>query len=141
MKFVFIKSDIDEVRVYAKERNSLIDAIENMCVIDDNILGYDKDSIVELNLNDIECFYTQKDRVYAVSKNKVYSVKKRLYELYELSKDSFVYINQGCLGNINKISRFDVSIGGSLLVVFNSGYKDFVSRRRVKEIKERMGLK
>ena len=39
------------------------------------------------------------------------------------------------------ISHFDVSISGSLIVVFKSKYKDYVSRRRIKEIKERMGLK
>ena len=71
----------------------------------------------------------------------MYYVKKRLYELYELAKDSFVYINQGCLANINKIAKFDVSIGGTLMVVFHSGYKDYVARRRLKEIKERMGIK
>lgn len=141
MKFVFIESNENVVKVYAKERNALIDAIESMCNIDDNILGYNEDSIVELNLNKVECFYTQKDKVYAISDNKVYYVKKRLYELYELAKDSFVYINQGCLANINKIAKFDVSIGGTLMVVFHSGYKDYVARRRLKEIKERMGIK
>lgn len=141
MKFVFIESNENVVKVYAKERNALIDAIESMCNIDDNILGYYEDSIVELNLNKVECFYTQKDRVCAISDNKVYYVKKRLYELYELAKDSFVYINQGCLANINKIAKFDVSIGGTLMVVFHSGYKDYVARRRLKEIKERMGIK
>lgn len=141
MKFIFIKSNEDVVKVYAKERNALIDAIENMCNIDDNILGYYQDSIVEVNINNVECFYTEKDRVCAISDNKTYYVKKRLYEVYELAKDSFVYINQGCLANINKIAKFDVSIGGTLLVVFKSGYKDYVARRRLKEIKERMGLK
>ena len=141
MKFVFIESNENVVKVYAKERNALIDAIESMCNIDNNILGYNEDSIVELNLNKVECFYTQKDRVCAISDNKVYFGKKRLYELYELAKDSFVYINQGCLANINKIAKFDVSIGGTLMVVFHSGYKDYVARRRLKEIKDRIGIK
>ena len=62
-------------------------------------------------------------------------------EIYDLYKDSFIYINQVCLANINMISHFDVSISGSFIVVFKSKYKDYVSRRRIKEIKERMGLK
>ena len=56
-------------------------------------------------------------------------------------KDSFVYINQGCLANLKMIDHFDASIGGTLMVVFKSGYKDFVSRRQLKNIKERIGIK
>lgn len=142
MKFKFIKStDKEEVIVYAKERNDLVDALESLCVIDNNLVGYYKDSIYELNINLIECFITENDKVYAlIGKNK-YLIKRRLYELHELYKEMFIYINQGCLANISKISHFDASIGGSLLVVFKSNYKDYVSRRRLKEIKERMGLK
>ena len=55
--------------------------------------------------------------------------------------DTFIYINQGCLANINLIDRFDASIGGTLLIIFKSGYKDYVSRRQLKKIKERLGIK
>jgi len=142
MKFKFIKSDeIEEVIVYAKQRTELIDSIENMCVIDSNLVGYYRESIYELNINSIECFITESDKVYALIGKSKYLIKKRLYELYEKYCDTFIYINQGCLANINKIDHFDVSIGGSMMVVFKSNYKDYVSRRKLKEIKERMGLK
>ena len=39
MKFKFIKStDKEEVIVYAKERNNLVDALESLCVIDNNLV-------------------------------------------------------------------------------------------------------
>ena len=142
MKFSFIKSnDKDEVIVYSKERNDLINSIENMCNMDSKLVGYYREEIKSLNINLVECFFIEKDKIYALLNNKKYLIKKRLYELYDLYKDSFIYINQGCLANINMISHFDVSISGSLIVVFKSKYKDYVSRRRIKEIKERMGLK
>ena len=95
----------------------------------------------ELNHNEIECFITVEDKVYAVTKDKKYQVKKRLYELNEMFDNIFTYINQGCLANLKKVDHFEASIGGSLLVVFKSGYKDYVSRRQLKNIKERIGIK
>ena len=45
------------------------------------------------------------------------------------------------LANFNRIDHFKASIGGALLIIFKSGYKDYVSRRRLKLVKERLGLK
>ena len=107
MKYSFIKySEKDEVIVYSKERNELINSIENMCNMDSNLVGYYREEIKTLNINLIECFFIEKDKVYALLNNKKYLIKKRLYELYDLYKDSFIYINQGCLANINMISLF-----------------------------------
>ena len=142
MKFTFIKSDEkDEIIIYAKEKNELVNTIESLCTIDNNLIGYYKNSLYELNINLVECFVTENDKVYAIINKTKYLIKRRLYELFDLYKDLFIYINQGCLANVSKIRCFDASIGGSLLVIFKSGYKDYVSRRRLKEIKERMGLK
>ena len=142
MKFRFVKTDDkEEIVVYAKDKNDLIIAIENMCVQDSNIVGFYREKMTILNPLAIECFYSENDKVYALYNNETYLIKKRLYEIYEQVKDSFVYINKGCMVNVNKISHFDVSFGGSLLVVLKSGYKEFISRRRLKDVKERMNLK
>ena len=143
MKFKFIKTtDKEETIIYAKEKNELINAIESMILqYDNSLVGYKDDEFKELNILEIDCFYTQNDKVYARVKDEEFIVKKRLYELNEIYKEYFMYINQGCLANIKRIERFRVSIGGSLLVVFKSGYEDYVSRRQIKNVKERIGVK
>ena len=52
----------------------------------------------------------------------------------------FIKINQSCLANKTKIKRFETTIGGALKVVFKNGYIDFISRRELKNVKNRMGL-
>ena len=142
MKFIFIKSqEKEEVIVYAKKKDGLVLSIENLCNQDNKITGYQEGIIKELNPYDIECFMTSNDKVYAITENAKYQVKKRLYELENIIDDTFIYINQGCLANINLIDRFDASIGGTLIIIFKSGYKDYVSRRQLKKIKERLGIK
>lgn len=142
MKFRFIKSeDTQEIVAYNIEKTNLIKEIERLCYQDSNlIIGYDNKIIKELNPIEIECFYTQNEKIYARTNNQDYLIKKRLYELNEMLKDSFIYINQGCLVNIKKIDHFDASISGTLLIYLKSGFKDYVSRRQIKNIKERLGL-
>ena len=142
MKFRFVKSeDTQEIVAYNIEKTNLIKEIELLCYQDSNlIIGYDNKIIKELNPIEIECFYTQNEKIYAHTNNNDYLIKKRLYELNEMLKDSFIYINQGCLVNIKKIDHFDASISGTLLIYLKSGFKDYVSRRQIKNIKERLGL-
>mgnify|MGYP006331617681 CR=1 FL=1 len=143
MKFRFEKSeDKEEIVAYAKDRNDLINTIEEMCNSSSTkIVGYDNGRIKELIVSDIECFITIEDKVYAIGRNFKYQVKKRLYELNETFSSLFTFINQGCLANLKKVDHFEASIGGALLVVFKSGYKDYVSRRQLKNVKERIGIK
>lgn len=143
MKFRYEKSDDrEEIIAYSKTKNELIKLIETLCYQEEHpLIGYQDGNIKELNALEIECFYTQNEKVYASIDGNAYLVKKRLYELSELLKDTFIYINQGCLANLKLVDHFEANIGGSLLVVFNSGYKDYVSRRQIKNIKERIGIK
>lgn len=55
--------------------------------------------------------------------------------------DSFLRINKSALANRERIDRFTVSFNGAVDVIFKSGYRDYVSRRCFRVIKERMGIK
>lgn len=143
MKFRFEKtSEKEEIVVYASKKSDLINLIENLCYQEGHpLIGYQEGLIKELNPLDVECFYTSSEKVFALLGNEEYLVKSRLYELYDLLKDRYMYINQGCLVNIDKIDHFDASISGNLIVITKSGYKDYVSRRQIKNVKERIGIK
>ncbi len=142
MKFTFIESkDKEEIIAYSKEKSNLISKIESLCSEDNNkIIAYSNHIIKELNPIEIECFYTENEKVYALYQGKTYQIKKRLYELNKQLNNTFIYINQSCLANIDYIDHFDASIGGALMLVFKSGYKDYVSRRQIKNVKERLGI-
>ena len=143
MKFTFIKTtDREEVVVYSKNKSEFIESIEKICNEDSYVLiGYDEGNIKKIDPLKVECFFTQKDKVYALFDEELYQIKLRLYELENLYKEYFIYINQGCLANVLFIDHFDVSIGGTLLIYFKSGHKDYASRRKIKNIKERLGIK
>ena len=100
----------------------------------------DNNRFEELHVNEIECFIADNNKVFALYNKNKYTVKYKLYEIYELFNDNFIYINQSCLINVSKIKCFDVNFGGALKVILKSGYSDYVSRRQVKNVKERLGI-
>jgi DNA-binding LytR/AlgR family response regulator len=59
----------------------------------------------------------------------------------KLSQNTYNPDVLSCIANLSKIKKFNASFSGSLSVVFKNGYTDYVSRRSVKFIKERLGLK
>lgn len=135
------KNREEEVIIYAHERNDLVGEIEELCLPNSlNLVGYGDKSIIKLSLADIYCFTTEDNKIYARAKNEKIQIKQRLYELESVLDKSFVKINQSCIVNIKKIERFEASFGGALMVTLKNGYKDYVSRRQVKAVKERIGF-
>ena len=131
----------EEIIIYAHEKTPFICEIEELVKNNSvDLIGYTENETVKLNLSDIYCFFTEDNKVYALTENEKYRLKSRLYQIEENLNDNFVKINQSCIANIKKIDKFKATVGGSLMVIFKNGYVDFVSRRNLKNVKERLGL-
>lgn len=139
---IFIDKECEErVIVYAHEKTKLTDAITQLVNETDTLIGYNGKQYVKLSFADIYCFIVEENKVFAVTENERLQLKNRLYQLEEIMPESFVKINQSCIINTVKAERFDASITGTLLVKLKNGYSDYVSRRNLKKIKERFGIK
>lgn len=143
MKFsLFIdKERAEECIVYAHEKSRLVEEIEKLILENGfDLTGYKDGSIIKINLSEVYCFMVENGKTYAITETDRLLVKNRLYQLEENLMENFIKINQSCIANIKKIKRFDASFSGSLSVVFKNGYSDYVSRRQVKNVKERLGV-
>ncbi|MBP3495394.1 MAG: LytTR family transcriptional regulator [Clostridia bacterium] len=131
----------EEVIIYAHEVNNLVKEIE--LLIESNLLefvGYKNNTIIKLMPSDIYSFTVENNKIFAITANESFQIKRRLYEIEQMLDNNFVKINQSCIVNIKKIEKFEVSFGGALLVLLKNGYKDYVSRRQLKIVKERIGF-
>ena len=137
-----IDKNLDEkVLIYAHEQNKAVEEIKSFVENQDiELIGYKDGEIEKLNPNKVNCFIIENSKIYAITDDDKYHVKLRLYNLEEMLGESFIKINQSCIANIRKIQKFDSSISGTLSVIFKNGYIDYVSRRNIKSIKERLGL-
>ena len=131
----------EKIIIHAKEKTKLIEEIENMAKKDSqDFFGYKNSEIIKLDPKDIFLLTVIDNKIYALCQNEKYLMKERLYSLEERLPGYFVRINQSCIGNIKKMERFDTSISGTLKIRFKNGYSDYVSRRQLKIIKERIGI-
>lgn len=131
----------EDFLISAKQESPTLEKIEALLSgSDETVFGYTEHSMIKLDAENTYCFFIEDAKIYARTEKEKLPVKERLYRLEELFGDRFVKINQSCLVNVSKIQKFDVSIGGSLLVILKNGYRDYVSRRQLKTVKERIGF-
>lgn len=136
------KTKEEEIIIFAHSRNGLIESIEKLIEGQNySLIGYKNQQIYKLDLNNVFCFTVEDNKVYALLDKEKLLVKERLYVIEQMINNDFVKINQSCIANIKKIDRFDASISGSLIVIFKNGHRDYVSRRQIKIVKERIGIK
>lgn len=131
----------EEVFVYSHQKSAFTNAIKELC--ESNALefvGYREKEAVRLDLTAVYCFVVEDNKVYALYESQKLQMKCRLYELQEQLPHYFVKINQSCIANFRKIERFNAAVSGSLNVTFKNGYTDYISRRQLKTVKERLGL-
>ncbi|MBQ3497749.1 MAG: LytTR family transcriptional regulator [Clostridia bacterium] len=140
-KTVIDKNREEEVIIYAHERNETVESIERIVSSTQlELIGYSGKSAVRLKQAEVYCFTVEDNKVYAITECEKLQVKLRLYQIEDIADDSFVKINQSCIANVSQIKRFDASVSGTLRVMFKNGYTDYVSRRQLKPVKERLGL-
>ena len=131
----------ERVVIYAKEESGLVQEIKQLAEgVQNDLFGFSDDEIVKLNPADIYYISVIGGKVYATVGRQRYLLKERLYFLEEKLPESFVKINQSCLANIKKTERFDTSISGTLKIHFKNGDTDYVSRRQLRAVKERLGI-
>ena len=131
----------EKVLIYAHDRTRLVEDIESLVLSSEvDLTGNCDTEIIKIDINDVACFISENNKVYALIGDKKYQIRYRLYQIEELNLNMFIKINQSCLANKTKIKRFETTIGGALKVVFKNGYIDFISRRELKNVKKRMGL-
>ena len=134
----------EEVIANVHERTPLIDEIEKLVTQDnitDQLTGYLEDEIKLLTVEEVECFFVEDEKTYALySDKKKYVIRKRLYELEAILPVDFVKINKSAIANTKKIAKFKVLLSGAVDAEFASGYTECISRRCFAEIRRRFGL-
>ena len=140
-KIIIDQTQEEEVLIIAHARTSLVEEIEEL--VRDNaaeLFGYTETEIVRLRPEEIVCFSVEDGKVFALTDTQKLRIKQRLYVLEELLDERFIKINQSCIANVKKIRKFEASFGGALTVIFKNGHRDYVSRRQMKIVKERIGF-
>lgn len=97
------------------------------------IIVNDDYKLVQIDINDIICFYSDGRYNYCKTTEKEFRVKSKLYELEKKSKD-FLRISKSSVINIKQVECFDTGENRKIIVKFYDGSVQKVSRRKIKEV-------
>ena len=141
LKIVVDPAHEEEVIIFTHERTPLVEEIERLVSLKPlELWGICDGEQAVLEYVKVTRFTVEEDKIYAYVGAKRYRIKQRLYQIEEQMPHYFIRIHQSCLANLRQIARFEAAYSGTLRVVFKNGDVDYVSRRNVRRVKERLGV-
>lgn len=136
---IFCKED-EQVVLECVEMTKDFEDIREYALMKDNILtGYINDTAYRLNLSDILYFEAVGDQVFAYTKEEIYSIKNRLYELESLYRErKFIRCSKSVLVNLMQIESFRPALDSRFFAKMKNGEDVLVSRMYAKELKKKL---
>ena len=134
------KYDDIEIVINSPVKDEQVQRLENKLLSEitktiQKIIGMQGNDIFVINVLDIIVFYSEEKNNFCKTKDGIYKVKEKLYYLEEmLPKNEFIRISNSAIININNVKCFNTSIVGKMIVKFEDGSEEAVSRRRTSEI-------
>lgn len=120
-----------------EEVQNILNNLTTICEDKNIIVGSKNNEIFLLKIKDILYFFSDEKYNYAKTKEGVFKVKDKMYELEEkYTRNRFIRISSAYIININKTKSFDVSKIGSIVAKMEDGKNILVSKRRIREVKE-----
>ena len=129
-----------EIVINSPVKNEQVERLENDLLSKANksiqkVIGMQGNDIFVINILDIIMFYSEEKSNYCKTKNGIYRIKEKMYYLEEfLPKKDFIRISNSAIININNVKCFNTSIIGKMVVKFEDGSEEAISRRRTSEI-------
>lgn len=134
------KIDEDEVIVRCSQLNEEVSNIQKAIaeIISQRIqITFYKDNVeYYISLSDILFFETDSTNISAHTRDDIYQVKYKLYELEEILPNNFMRVSKSTILNINHIYSITRNLTSSSIVEFQHTHKQvYVSRHYYKPLK------
>ena len=140
-KLIINKEAEEEIIAVVHAPSALTQQIENLVRSysgPDSLIGYRDGEMRRLSFPEIECITVLSRKVVAIDvRGGQFALKDRLRDLETVLPSYFIRINKSTLANEHRIARFDAVFSGGVDAVFQSGYREYVSRRCFSEIRRR----
>ena len=140
-KLIIDKEAEEEIIAIVRGPSALTQQIENLVLSfsgPEFIMGFRDEGMRKLAFSEIECITILDRKVTAIdSSGEHYRLQDRLRDLEEILPSYFIRINKSTLANEHRIERFDAVFSGGVDAVFQCGYREYISRRCLGEIRRR----
>lgn len=107
--------------------------------LQETITGAFEDREYEISVHDIFYVESVDNKTFIYTKDKVYSIRERLYEVEELlSELSFLRISKSVVVNLLKIKSIKPALNGRFGAILTNGEEVIISRKYVPVLKEKI---
>ncbi|WP_338470730.1 LytTR family DNA-binding domain-containing protein [Niallia sp. XMNu-256] len=137
------KYDETSVTIHAKEWTKELEELVRKLgqQAPKRIIGVEGEKSILLSPNEIEYIFASNRKVYASVNKRSIELTIKLYEAEALLEShGFSRLSKSALGNLQKITHFELAFNGNLCVYFHSGSKEYVTRKYVHELKRKLIL-
>ena len=130
----------DEIIIHTKEYSNEIKEWIGSFKSKSKIQFFKQDTEYYIDLTTILFFESDNGTVFAHTKNDMFSVNQKLYELENLLPRTFMRISKSTIVNIQKIYSLSHSVSRHLITFQDSHKQVYVSRMYYKMLKERRNI-
>ncbi|MFP4478309.1 MAG: LytTR family DNA-binding domain-containing protein [Candidatus Izemoplasmatales bacterium] len=133
-------NEIEVIIKGSKDDDRVKSIYQALLYYDQTILGKINNKYIQIPLNQIYYFDTIEDKTFAYTKDQIYDINHRLYQLEDiLSHTPFLRVNKNTIVNIKKIRSFHSTINGRMEGKLVNKERVKISRRYVKDLKAKLG--
>lgn len=106
----------------------------------DYLWCYREDEAFPIKFDDIYLIQVENDKTLVYTQEKAYLFKGRLYQAKELLPYEFIEASRSALINYHKIDHLEMIDNGNIDVILENKQRVQIARRKIKNLKERLGL-
>lgn len=127
----------EEVRELAQRIGSITGTLGRR-----EFVAYDGEHIILVPFSSVYSIYARDKKVYVRTSRAHYRLKITLREAEDMVRGTrLVRISKSEIVNFHKVRKLDMSLAGTIVLLFDDGEKTYVARRYVSHIKETLGVK
>lgn len=94
----------------------------------------------EINFSQIYAIQIENEKTMICTQNQKYVYRGRLYQVQSILPNDFIMISRGTIVNYHFIDHLEIINTGNIDALLENGLRVQVSRRRIKDLKKRLGL-
>jgi DNA-binding LytR/AlgR family response regulator len=145
MKITILESDdADEIEIVLKCKDmneEVLKILTSLQSFERKIMGTLQGKIYLLTTDEIYYFESVDKKNFAYTKQNVYEVSMRLYQVEEMFGDGNLFrATKSTIINLDKVKTITPRFGGKVEVMLENGENMLVSRQYVPILKERLGF-
>lgn len=106
----------------------------------DYLWCYKEDEAFPIKFDDIYLIQVENNKTLVYTQEQTYFFKGRLYQVKELLPYEFIEASRSALINYHKIDHLEMIDNGNIDVILENKQRVQIARRKIKNLKERLGL-